>query len=228
MTKSFKVLLLPVFVLAALIVACNKSEDTTTTEEALDQELYAAQERGGLGRFGCYELVFPISITLPDNSVVEVNSYEEIIDALRAYYQANGTDRPGRPFRPRLDFVFPISVVSEDGEVITLNSNEELRALRAECPGTFGQHGHHGHTQGPLSCFEIIFPMTIEFPDGTTATAGDRQALHLLIRTWHHDHPGVQGRPHIVFPLTLQMTEDGSIVTVNNREELRALKEGCE
>lgn len=229
MTKSLKVFLLPLIALAALVFACNKSEDTaTTTEDAIDQELYATQERGGLGRLGCYELVFPVSFTLPDNSTVEVNSYEEIIDALRAYYQANGTGHPGRPFRPRMAFVFPISVVSQDGEVITVSTDDELRALRGACTGRFGQHGPRGHGQHGLSCFEIVFPVTIAFPDGTTGAAADRQSLHLLIRTWHHDHPGVPGRPQITFPLTVQMTEDGTTVTVNSRDELRALKEGCE
>ena len=236
MTKSFKWLLVPVFAFAALVYACHKSDDTATTSasDAIDQELYAAQERGALGRFGCYELVFPVSIVLPDSSTVAVNSYEEIIDTLRAYFQENGTGGSGHGhhghhgFRPSLSFVFPISVVSQDGEVITVNNEEELRALRAECEGSFGHHGPAGHCQQGLSCFEIVFPVTIEFPDSTTATAADRAALHTLIHDWRAANPGVQGRPHLVFPITVQMTADSSLVTVNSRDELRALKESCE
>lgn len=239
MTKSFKVLALSVVVLTAIFFACNKAEDTiaTTASDAVDQELYSVQERGGLGRFGCYELVFPVSFTLPDSSVVTVNSYQEIVDALQAYYEANGTGSGnghghghghGGAFRPRLDFVYPISVVSEDGEVITVNNQDELRALRAECAGSFGHHGPAGHCQQGLSCFEIVFPITLEFPDSTTASAGSRQELHQLIRDWRQANPGVQGRPHIVFPITVQMTADSSLVTVNSRDELRALKESCE
>ncbi|MBN8679450.1 MAG: hypothetical protein J0M29_14570 [Chitinophagales bacterium] len=171
--------------------------------------------------YGCYELVFPVSIVLPDSSTVEVSSYEEMKQALRNYFQANGggghQGHHGGP-RPHLGFVFPISVLSQDGEIITVNNVDELRALREECGGgTFGHHGHQGHGQHGLTCFEIVFPITIEFPDGTTAEAADRQALHQLIRTWKQNNPGVQGRPKMVFPITVKMDEDGSVVTVNSR-----------
>ncbi len=227
MIKSLKVFLLPVLALIAIVMACNKADDVlATTEEAIDQALYSAQERGGLGRRGCYELVFPVSIVLPDSSIAEVNSYEEMKAALRTYFVANGTGHPHR--RPHLSFVFPISVVSQDGEVITVDADTNLRALRAVCAGTFGNHGPVGHGNHGLSCFDIVFPLTVLFPDGTTATAADRQALHLMTRRWHHENPGVPGRPQITFPLTVRMTQDGTLATVNSRDELRALKESCE
>jgi hypothetical protein len=149
---------------------------------------------------------------------------------LRDYFQANGTPGQGghHGTRPRIQFVFPISVISQDGELITVEDETELRELRADCAGTFGNHGHHGHGQHGLSCFEIQFPITVAFPDSTTAEAANRQELHGLIHTWRQNNPGVQGRPEIVFPITVKMTEDGTLVTVNSREELRELKENCE
>lgn len=235
MIKSLKVFLLPVLALIVIFMACNKAEDAlATTEEAIDQALYSAQERGGLGRRGCYELVFPVSIVLPDSSIVEVNSYDEVKAALRAYFEANGTGpgnghhHHGAGHRPHLAFVFPISVVSQDGEVITVDADTDLRALRAACAGTFGNHGPAGHGNHGLSCFEIVFPVTVLFPDGTTATATDRHALRMMTRRWHNENPGAPGRPQITFPLTVKMTEDSTLVTVNSRDELRALKESCE
>jgi hypothetical protein len=226
MFKALKFSFLPILVLISILVACNKSTDVNT-EELVDQALYSAQERGGMGRYGCYELVFPVSIVLPDNSTAEVTSYTEMKQTLRNYFQANG-GQPGGP-RPRIGFVFPINVVSQDGEIITVNSEDELRALREACGGgTFGNHGPQGHGNHGLTCFDMVFPITILFPDGTTAEAADRQALHLLIRTWKHNNPGVQGRPQISFPITVKMDDDGSLVTVNSREELRQLKEDCE
>jgi hypothetical protein len=225
--KSLKLFLLPALAMMALVVACNKSDDTTTAavEDAVDQALYSAQERGGIGKYGCYELVFPVTITLPDSTTAAVNSYEEIKETLRAYYQANGTG--GHHGRPHLAFVFPISVISQDGEVITVNNTAELLELRAACGGTFGHHGHQGHGQH-LSCFEIVFPVTVAFPDSTTATANSRQEFHQLVKEWRQNNPGVQGRPKMVFPITVLMTEDSTTVTVNSREELHDLKESCE
>jgi len=227
MLKALKLFLIPIVAIVAVMVACNKSSDQTT-EELVDQALYSAQERGGMGRFGCYELVFPVTIVLPDGSTAEVNSYDEVKQALRAYFEANGP-RPHHGNRPHLSFEFPISVVTEDGEIITLDSEEQLRRLRADCAGaTFGNHGPQGHGQHGLSCFDIVFPITIAFPDGTTAEAADRQALHLLIRTWRKNNPGATERPKIVFPLTVKMDDDGTLVTVNSPEELRQLKQDCE
>lgn len=222
LVKSLKLFLLPVIALIFTLNACKKNEDIAV-EDATDQALYSVQERGSIGKYGCFELVFPLSITLPDQTTAEVNSYDEIKAALRAYYQANGTGTG----RPHLSFVFPFDVVSKDGEVITINTRQDMVALRIECGGTFGNHNAQGHGQH-LTCFEVIFPITIQFPDGSTASATDRQAMRQLIRQWHQANSGATTeRPKIVFPITVKMTEDGTMVTVNSRQELRELKENC-
>ena len=236
MLKALKLFFLPLAVILTVLVACDKSSETSiTTDDLVDQALYSAQERGGMGRFGCYELVFPVTVVLPDSSTVEVNSYEEMKQALRNYFDANGGGAQGPHHggpghhRPKISFAFPISVLNEDGELITVDSEEALLELREACAGnTFGHHGPQGHGQHGLSCFELVFPITVQFPDSTTASAADRQALHQLIRTWKQNNPGVQGRPQIVFPVTVKMDDDGSLVTVNSREELHQLKEDCE
>lgn len=222
MIKALKFLLLPLIAVVAFMVSCDKSSELST-DEFVDQALYSAQERGGIGRLGCYELIFPVSIVLPNGTTAEVNSYDDIKNLLRAYHQTHG-----RRSRPHISFEFPISVLSQDGEIITVESDTELRALRADCIGRFGNHRPQGHGQHHLTCFDIVFPLTIAFPDGSTAEAADRQALFQLIRVWRQNNPGVPGRPHITFPLTVKMDDDGSLVTVNSPEELRQLKQSCE
>ncbi|MCB0525234.1 MAG: hypothetical protein H6576_14555 [Lewinellaceae bacterium] len=227
MKKSLKFFFLPFLAIIAIFVACNK-ESAATVEDAVDEVLFSVQERGGMGRFGCYELVFPVSFTLPDGTEVTVDSYDEMKAAIRDYFQNNGTPHQHDHIRPKIDFVFPISVINEDGEIITVNDQAGLKDLREDCAGTFGNHDHHGHGQHGLSCFTIVFPITIEFPDGSTAEANDRMELHQLIRVWHHNNPGVDQRPKFVFPITVKMTDDDSLVTLNSADELRALKESCE
>ncbi len=231
MRQLLKFFLLPTIAIMATFMACNKNEDTTTVEEYVDEALYSVQERGGMGRFGCYELVFPVSFTLPDETVVEANSYEDIKTALRNYFTNNPGQggQGGHSFIRRINFVFPISVINQDGAVITVADQEALKALREACPGTFGNHGHNGHGQNGLSCFEIIFPITLTFADGTTAAVNNRLEFRQAIRQWNANNPGQNGgRPQITFPITIKMTDDGSIITVNSREELRTIKENCE
>jgi len=235
MLKLLRLLIVPAIALLATLNACNKSEDAAATiEEAVDQSLYSIQERGGIGRFGCYELVFPLSIVLPDSSTAEIGSYEELKDTLREYFEANGTAGGGhqghgpRRHRPAIQFVFPISVIDQDGVVITVDSEEALRALREDCGGTFGNHGPQGHGHHGLSCFDLVFPITIQFPDSSTVEVANRQELHDQVRTWRQNNPGVRERPQLVFPITVQMTADSTLVTLSSKEELRALKEDCE
>ena len=72
----------------------------------------------------------------------------------------------------------------------------------------------------------MVFPVTLEYPDGTTAEAEDRQALHQLLREWRMNNQGAEDRPSIAFPRDV-MLEDGTVVTVNNEDELQALIDAC-
>lgn len=216
--------------------ACSKTETTQTVTDAVDETLYAIQERGGMGKYGCYELVFPVTINFPDSTSQEVNSYEEMKDALRTWFEANGGQGGGHHHGPggggdteRPTLAFPLTVISPDGELITVNTEQELHDLKEACGGgTFGHHGHQGHGQHGLACFEIQFPVTVLFPDSTTATAADQAALHTLIKDWKKNNPGVKGRPEFVFPITVVMKDDGTLVTVNSKDELHDLKEDCD
>ncbi len=228
MAKTLKFLLPTAWMMAVLFFACTKADELLSLEDATDEALYAVQERGGLGSYGCYELVFPVTIQLPNGTTAEVNSYEEIAQQLRAYFEANGRPKRGRGARPHFSFVFPISVVNSNGEVITVESDEQLRQLRAACPGTFDKRGPKGHGHHGVACFEFVFPITIAFPDGTTAQADSKRAMRQLIHTWKRNNPTSTERPTLVFPLQVKMRSTGEVITVNDADELAALKAGCQ
>ncbi len=231
MKKVIGFFLLPAVLLFSIFTACNKTATTEDTADLIDETLYSVQDRGGLGKYGCYELVFPVEFTLPDNSVVTANSYDDIKAALKTYFQANGGPGHGNHlgFFKKFAFTYPISVIDEDGAVITVNSELELAALRAACGGgSFGNHGHQGHGQHGLSCFTFNFPITISFPDGTTQAVANRLELKTAIRSWQAANPATNVHPEIVFPITVTMTADNTVVTVNSKDELRQLKKDCQ
>jgi hypothetical protein len=257
MKKTLKLLFVPVVALVIALSACTKDGIIATVTEAVDQALYSVQERGGVGKYGCYELVFPVTVQLPDSTTATVNSYEELKQVLGQYFTSNGTGgpstgeghqgnhgghhgggdhndpgffgdpgQPGHPFH--VQFIFPISVLNQDGEIVTVENEQQLRDLREACAGTFGNHGPMGHGDHGLSCFRIVFPITVAFPDSTTAQATDQQNLRQLVHEWRQNNPGVHDRPEIVFPITVVMTADSTQVVLNSRDELHALKESCE
>ena len=54
----------------SLFTSCSKDEVNTTDSEVIwnytDEAMFSLQEKGNLGRNGCFELVFPITIAFPD------------------------------------------------------------------------------------------------------------------------------------------------------------------
>ena len=208
------------------IVSCSKSDsvDDATAETYAEETVFRTQEAANMGRFGCYELVFPITLNFSDGTSVEADSYEALKAAVKDWRKTNGK------VRTRPTITFPYQVINENGEVITVETVEQQRELRVACAKDFfGTHGPGGHNDRPKLCFKPTFPFSVKLPDGTIITLNskdDRKTLNAAIREWRKNNPDSKVRPELVFPITVQM-EDGTLVTINSREELKALKDSC-
>ena len=75
----------------------------------------------------CFTLNFPLTISLPDGTTVEVADRMEMKDTLRAWK----TDNPESDERPEL--VFPITVTMEDGTEVTVGDKDALKDLKDSC-----------------------------------------------------------------------------------------------
>lgn len=213
--------------LGLFVTSCADSSDATddtTAEEYAEEVIFRTQESINLGRLGCYELVFPVTVSFPDGSTATVNSYDELKTSLIAWRKDNPR------VRTKPTFAFPYDVINSDGEVITVLDEAQQRALRIACgKDRFGEgpKGHHG--KGKL-CFTINFPFSVALPDSTIVTLNakeDRKLLHEAVRKFRAENPGVRVHPTLVYPISVTM-EDGTIVTVLSAEELRNLKNSCD
>lgn len=206
----------------AVFTACDKDENLSTDniENYVDEVVFDMQSEGNCGKFGCYEFVFPITISFADGTTTEIDDYPSLREALRTYREENPDGE-----RPTLGF--PLEVMSEDGEVITVASKDELHDLRVQCRRDFFmRHGHRGHRFRGMFCFTLNFPLSIEMPDGTTAEVADRMEMKDTLRAWKIDNPDSEDRPELVFPITVTM-EDGTEVTVEDKDALKELKDSC-
>ncbi len=82
---------------------------------------------------------------------------------------------------------------------------------------------------GRARCFELVFPVTISFSDGSTAEVGSYLELRQAIRAWFHNnggHPTPADRPKLVLPIQV-INEAGEVITIETPEELKALREEC-
>ncbi|MFK7933675.1 MAG: hypothetical protein AB8G22_09200 [Saprospiraceae bacterium] len=191
--------------------------DTETVQNFTEESIDVIERSAESGQMGCFEFVFPITINFPDESAAEVNSYEELRETISNWREAQGDEEiEGRP-----QLAFPLEVLNEAGEVISIAEKAELRTLRRECRS---DRPNGSHQCG--RCFSIVYPVTISFPDETTAEAEDRRTFKQLVREWKRANPDTEERPALIFPITVEL-EDETTVEINSVEELQALKESC-
>jgi len=101
--------------------------------------------------------------------------------------------------------------------LVTANARSGDQNQQAE------NRGNNGNRRG--SCFDLVYPLTIAFPDGTTAEATDQDALKELKQAWKEANPDAEERPSLVFPI--QIDQDGEITDIADAEALREAKQAC-
>lgn len=85
--------------------------------------------KGKCGKYKCFSIVYPVSITFEDGTTAEVESRRDFKTTVRAWR----ADNPDATEKPSL--VFPISVETEDGTVVEVANADELAELKASCRG---------------------------------------------------------------------------------------------
>ncbi len=224
--------------LVYLFTACNKENVTTTSADTLtDQSIYSLEQRGNLGKHGCYDLVFPVSIKLTDGTVITAPNQDSLRAAIHRWHQTqNPSNDPQRP-----DFVYPIQVIAEDGSIINVASKEELLALKAACHKNHldslmhrDSLGHHNFPRHDTLCFTLVFPIQVKKSDGTTVTINSFADLKYQAKAEHGKGHGFPGPGHgglkdllqIVYPITIKYA-NGTTKTINSDAELKTAREGC-
>ncbi len=107
------------------VVDVASQEELVALKEECQSSRGDRQGRGGRG-FKCFSLVYPITITIGDESQT-FEDKQTLKQAVRAYKEEAGEDAE----RPSL--VFPVTVELEDGTQQDISSQEDLDALKEEC-----------------------------------------------------------------------------------------------
>jgi len=110
---------------------------------------------------------------------------------------------------------------------ITSCSKEEVNIVdvenyTSEAMYNLEKEGNAGHK----GCFEFVWPLTINFPDETSAEFDDYETLREGIKRWKEANPDVEGRPQLAFPLEI-MGPDGTIYSLDSKEELKKIVRRC-
>ncbi len=91
-----------------------------------------------------------------------------------------------------------------------------------------GDKGGDGDKDGKERCFELIYPVTYIMPNETEITINGKDDTEgwSEIKAWYEAHPDVIQKPVLQFPVDIKL-KNGTIVTINNREEMRRAKRRC-
>ena len=161
----------------------------------------------------CFKPVLPVTLVYTDGSTLEITSKEEMKRALRDWYK-NHAEGEARPH-----IQFPFDVKLKDDTVVTVENKDDIKRIIDGC---------RPDMEDKERCFRFNFPISMTFPDGAKVTLENPKALHDVFKIWKKKHGQTDRRPEFDFPISVTMTDNDEVVTVENKEELIALKESCE
>ena len=111
--------------------------------------------------------------------------------------------------------------------------NKDEAATEAEIDNFVNESVQNLESQtrtGRGGCFELVFPVTIEFSTGEQVEVDGYASLKNAIRDWRKQHNVPKGkpivRPQFVYPIEV-ITSDGETVTIDSLLELLQLKKEC-
>lgn len=82
---------------------------------------------------------------------------------------------------------------------------------------------------GMTGCYELVFPVTVQFSDNSTVEVTDYVTLRQAIRDWYIANggkPQPNNRPTLVFPIQV-INQAGEIITVDNPQAMKDLIALC-
>ena len=179
-------------------------------------------ERDGFDRdnFGekrnwnCFDIVYPITIMLPNGSSYLIDSEEDSdLETIKSYYKEN----EGADERPSI--IFPVNIIDHEGETKAINSEEEMEDAYRHCSG---------RDRDKRECFGLVFPVTYIMPDGSSyEIADDDDESWAELKAWYDANPEAEERPELQYPVDIMYESEDRTVTISNEEEMLAAKEEC-
>ncbi|MFT4759760.1 MAG: hypothetical protein ACI9XO_001675 [Paraglaciecola sp.] len=95
---------------------------TTVVNE--DEMIVAKKEC--YGKEECFDLVFPISFLMPDNSTIS-GEKGEVLDAMKIWYEAN----PDSKEKPTISY--PVEIIYENGSTAAMANEAAMHAAKDHC-----------------------------------------------------------------------------------------------
>ena len=157
----------------------------------------------------CVSLSYPVNLLTGDGISVSAATANDLVSLLASN---------------QLFFDFPIQVIDTLGLPLTVNDAEQLFGILAACacPGNGGGHGSGGIPFTGIfgeDCFTVVYPINVQLlSGGTSSVNNDDELFNLILNGQFID---------LVYPFSVALVADGSVVTVDSEQELEAIWFNC-
>ena len=182
----------------------------------------------------CFDLQFPIQITMPDDSQFSVMNEDELFEVVDLYYEMSD-EYDGLP-----EINFPINIVfyfeSENGneqhEIIEIESYEVLEMYFDVCPDE-DNIGWDDGSWFEIDCVNLVYPISIENPEGDIINVESEEYLHEYIDQYYQNcDTNDCGDFTMVYPLTIEYYSENNnqfqnLTIISNEELEDYLNEYC-
>lgn len=180
--------------------------------------------------FMCFDIQFPISVTMPDESQVSIGNEDELYEAVESYYEMSdeydGLPEINFPFN--IIFYFDDENGNEIEEVVGVGSYEELEMYYEICEDGWDDDGWDDEDWYEIDCFDLVYPLTIVNPEGEVLTVDSENNLHEYIDQYYENcNSNDCGDFNLYYPLTVEYYSETNdqvqTLTINSEDELEAL-----
>ena len=85
-----------------------------------------------------------------------------------------------------------------------------------------------GDDKKDWKCFNLVFPVTFDMPDGSTITVtSNDEDSWTEIKAWYEANPDSEEKPALQYPVDIVYEKDETTVTINNDDEMRGAYRHC-
>lgn len=212
-----------------LFTSCQEDDLTQneTTEKEIEtraQQVISTMNFNFFDHEDCFTINYPVTLVFPDGSTTQVNSYTQLFKTIQGFITQGGIGG-GFP-----EIAYPFNITLYNQSVITVLDEFHLLEIIEAC-----------HKVGPslnvtdniviseTDCFDYVYPLTVVFPEGTTAEVNSFKELTDLLYEWEYTNDQSDVFPTLQMPFDVIYFEQDSIVkTISDKFQYLNLIVKCE
>ena len=207
-----------------------------------DEEDINDDEEVNWSEFNCVDLVYPITIESPEGENLSFENEDSLNNYIESWYNSNPNSNQ------EFELVFPLSIeyfseTTDQLETLIIYSEEELGEFIEEyClddqdndgeddNGDDTDDGDDEDIFSDYSCGEVVFPISIEDPNGIVFNSDNEESLLEYIEQWFIDNNcnsvDCDDYFEVVYPITLVYETENMVIstTIESEEILEEMNE---